>query len=243
MPTPLTLRKARQGRHGFASALRSGVVVDPGMCVSSLYLGEPGDLVSGRAASLPRRSVSGRRGAVAGDERTREVTLRHSSCEADEQSRATGGGAGGAKGGDRGKRGTGRHAPDAEPGRRVTRSGPRTESSKGKEEGEVHRAPTPRHRRRAGRGVPRIAEGRSAGRRRSDVGGLRDGPRAQARGPAFASSPGSVSGAAEPAGLYSQAGWPAASAGDRRVGGQGRPESDGDGAECDLRGRTSSASA
>ena len=39
MPTPLTLRKAKQGRHGFASALRSGVVVDPGMCVSSLYLG------------------------------------------------------------------------------------------------------------------------------------------------------------------------------------------------------------
>src|ERR1700688_570976 len=39
MPTPVTLRKAKQGRHGFASALRSGVVVDPGMCVSSLYLG------------------------------------------------------------------------------------------------------------------------------------------------------------------------------------------------------------
>jgi retron-type reverse transcriptase len=76
--------------------------------------------------------VSGRRGAVAGDERTREVTLRHSSIEADEQSRATGGGAGGAKGGDQGIRGTGRHAPDAEPGRRVTRSGPRTESSKEK---------------------------------------------------------------------------------------------------------------
>ena len=39
MPTPLTLRKAKQGRRGFASALRSGVVVDPGKCVSSLYLG------------------------------------------------------------------------------------------------------------------------------------------------------------------------------------------------------------
>ena len=35
----MTLRKAKQWRHGFASALRSGVVVDPGMCVSSMYLG------------------------------------------------------------------------------------------------------------------------------------------------------------------------------------------------------------
>ena len=33
-----------------------------------------------------RRSASGRRGAVADDARTREVGLRHSSCEADEQS-------------------------------------------------------------------------------------------------------------------------------------------------------------
>ena len=39
MPTPLTLRKAKQGVRGFGSALRSGVVIDPGMCVSSLYLG------------------------------------------------------------------------------------------------------------------------------------------------------------------------------------------------------------
>ena len=42
---------------------------------------------------------------------------------------------GGAKGGDRGERETGRHAPDAEPGRRVTRPGSRTENGKGKEEG------------------------------------------------------------------------------------------------------------
>jgi hypothetical protein len=80
---------------------------------------EPGDLVFGRAALPPRRSVSGRRGAVADDERTREVTLRHSSCEADEQNGAIRHGAGGAKGGDQGERETGRHAPDSEPGRRV----------------------------------------------------------------------------------------------------------------------------
>src|SRR5271154_6136149 len=39
MPTLSTQRKAKQGRHGFASALRSGVVVEPGMCASSLYSG------------------------------------------------------------------------------------------------------------------------------------------------------------------------------------------------------------
>src|SRR5271163_1672776 len=76
--------------------------------------------------------MSGRRGAVAGDEQTREVTLHHSSCEADEQSRAR---TGGAKGGDRGKRGKGRYAPDTEPGRRVTRPILQTEGGKGKPPG------------------------------------------------------------------------------------------------------------
>ena len=41
--------------------------------------------------------------------------------EACEQSRATGGGVGGAKGGDRGEHGPATHATDAEPGKRVTR--------------------------------------------------------------------------------------------------------------------------
>jgi Reverse transcriptase (RNA-dependent DNA polymerase) len=82
---------------------------------------------SRRAASPPRRSVSGRRGAIADDERTREVTIRH--------------------------------------------------SSKKREDGEVHRAPT------------------------HHLDSLEES--AQARGPAFAGSPGSVSAAAEPAGLYS----------------------------------------
>jgi hypothetical protein len=35
------------------------------------------------------------------------------------------------------------HAPGAEPGKRVTGAGPRTASSKAKEEGEVHIAPAP----------------------------------------------------------------------------------------------------
>jgi hypothetical protein len=40
-----------------------------------------------------------------------------------------GGGAGGAKGGGRGKRGPAKHAPDADPGSRVIGAGPRTSSS------------------------------------------------------------------------------------------------------------------
>src|ERR1700740_3648329 len=72
--------------------------------------------------------------------RTWEVRLRHSSCEADEQSRATGCGAGGAKGGDQGECEPAKHAPGAGPGKRVTGAGTRTASRKAKEEGEVHLA-------------------------------------------------------------------------------------------------------
>ena len=98
-----------------------GAVALPGSKATSLAVKDR--IGTGRSRVWPGLRAapvrSGRRGAVADDERTREVTLRHSSYEADEQSRATGGGAGGAKGGDQGKCGTGRHALDAEPGRRV----------------------------------------------------------------------------------------------------------------------------
>ncbi len=50
-----------------------------------------------------RWPASERRGAVTDDVRTREVRLRRSSGEADEHSRATGRGVGGAKGGGQGK--------------------------------------------------------------------------------------------------------------------------------------------
>jgi hypothetical protein len=50
---------------------------------------------------VPTWSASGRRGAGADDARTREVGLRHSSFEADEQGGAIRCGAGGAKGGAR----------------------------------------------------------------------------------------------------------------------------------------------
>src|SRR5260370_36264387 len=83
---------------------------------------------------VPTCSASGRRGVVADDARAREVGLRHSSCEAGEQSGATRCGAGGAKGGDQGECGPAKHASGAEPGKRVTSAGAHTASSKGKEE-------------------------------------------------------------------------------------------------------------
>ena len=51
----------------------------------------------------------------------------HSSCEADEQSRATGCGVGGAKGGGRGECETAKHGPGTVPGDRVTGAGAHTE--------------------------------------------------------------------------------------------------------------------
>src|ERR1035437_278562 len=68
----------------------------------------------------PPWSASGRRGAEADDARTWEVRLRHSSGEADEQGRASGCRAGGAKGGGRGKCEPAKHAPGTVPGKRVT---------------------------------------------------------------------------------------------------------------------------
>src|ERR1700682_4720894 len=112
---------------------RPGVVLDTGMCGRSL-LGnrETPRLTTGH---LPDWSASGRRGAVADDERTRGVRLRHSSWEADEQGGAIRCGAGGAKGGGPGKCGPAKHAPGA---------GTHTANCKAKEEGEVHRALPPR---------------------------------------------------------------------------------------------------
>ena len=104
--------------------------------------------------------------------------LRHSSDEADEQSRATGGGVGGAKAGDQGKRGPAKHAPGAEPGKRDPGVGPRYGSRKAKEEGEVHLAPPPHQCRHAPDGVLRAQTQSRAWRGRHDVEGLRGRPRA-----------------------------------------------------------------
>ena len=75
--------------------------------------------------------------------------------EADEQSRATGCGAGGAKGGGQGECGPAKHAPGAGPGKRVTGAGAHTTSRKAKEEGTVHLAPPPHQRRTTPAGVLR----------------------------------------------------------------------------------------
>jgi len=131
-----------------------------------------------------RRTASGRRGAVADDERAREVRPRHSSREVDERSGAIRFGADGAKGGDRGKGGPAKRVPDTGPGRRVTSAGAPTASRKAQQEGEIHRAHAPRHHRTAGNSVPRHSQVRRGGCRRSDVAGLRSRPRAQAREPA-----------------------------------------------------------
>src|SRR6476619_3126385 len=82
-----------------------------------------------------------------------------------------------AKGGDQGKCGPAKHVPDAESGKRVTSAGPHTESRKGNEEGEVHRAFPPRQHRVARRGVLRIEGGCCAGRGSADMEGLRGKPR------------------------------------------------------------------
>src|SRR6516164_1240158 len=71
----------------------------------------------------------------------------------------------------------------------------------------------------------------------ADVEGLRGRLRAPYRGLAPSGPPGSVSGTALAAGVYPQAGWPAAAARGRRPGGQDCPTGGGRTAERDLRGR------
>ena len=82
--------------------------------VGTLFAREPGDLLPGRFRSH-ERSASGRRGVEADEARAGEVRPLHNSIEADEQTWATGGGVGGAKGEDRGKHGRATHVPDAVP--------------------------------------------------------------------------------------------------------------------------------
>ncbi len=89
---------------------------------------------TGRSPAWPRGciawSASGRRGALADDARAGEARPLHSSEEVGEQSRATGSGAGGAKGGDRGKRRPVTHVPGTESGKRVIGAGLRATSRK-----------------------------------------------------------------------------------------------------------------
>src|SRR5437016_5946785 len=143
------------------------------MCRSSLDGNREIPRLASRGA--PLWPASGRRGAVADDEQTWEVRLRHSSWEADEQSRATGCGVGGAKGGGQGEREPAKHAPDTETGARVTGAGTRTASSKAKEE-EVHCAPSPHQHRLLTDGVLRAQTRRRLWSGRTDVADLRSRP-------------------------------------------------------------------
>src|SRR5438445_13137948 len=128
VPTPSDTRKAiRRGALSQAPR-RPGVVGDPGMCRHSLYGNREVSWLT-KAASRDW-SASGRRGAEADDARPREVRLRHSSDEVAEQNRGTGSGGDGAKGGGRGEREPATHAPDTEPGKRVTDAGARTDGRK-----------------------------------------------------------------------------------------------------------------
>src|SRR5207302_8450338 len=126
VPTLFRVRKATRFGRTIARSERPGVVEEPGMCRSSL----DGNREIPRLASCGALlwPASGRRGAVADDERTWEVRLRNSSWEADEQSRATGCGVGGAKCGGRGECEPAKHAPGAGPGKCVTGAGAHTAS-------------------------------------------------------------------------------------------------------------------
>src|SRR6202030_396380 len=121
-------------------------------------------------------SALGRRGAVANDERSWEVRLRHSSAEADEQSRATGCGAGGAKGGGQGECEPAKHAPGAAPGKRVTGAGAHTASRKATEEGTVHFALPPSQHRLTPAGIFRAQARSRTGCGRTDMAGRRGRP-------------------------------------------------------------------
>src|SRR5882724_5428593 len=135
VPTLFRARKATRFGRTIARSERPGVVEEPGMCRSSL----DGNREIPRLASCGALlwPASGRRGAVADDERTWEVRLRNSSWEADEQSRATGCGVGGAKCGGRRECEPAKHAPGAGPGKCVTGAGAHTASRKATEEGTV----------------------------------------------------------------------------------------------------------
>ena len=128
MPTLSVERKAaRRGALSRAPS-RSCEVLDPGTLAKPLVW-EPGDLLPGPPRKGPGPHWEGRR-AEAGDARAGEVRPFRSSEETGEQRRATASGVGGAKGRGQGERGRARHAPDTETGKRVTRAGPRTASSK-----------------------------------------------------------------------------------------------------------------
>src|SRR4051794_12670122 len=119
---------------------------------------------------LSNRPASGRRGAIADDERTREVSppalakapdpaivavkptnkAGQPAAELGERRAGTEGLAGAGT-----RQGTAKHVPGAEPGKRVPGAGSRTDSRKAQEEGTVHHALLPPQYRSVPGSVPR----------------------------------------------------------------------------------------
>ncbi len=230
-PTPLIRRKATR-REAPARAPGGPARSETLACVDAPCAG------TGRSPAWPAasavRSASGRRGAEADDARAGEVRPLHSSCEADEQSRVTGGGAGGAKGGGQGKHTSAAHAPGSGPGKRVTGAGACTESGTKPEDGTVHLAPPSPRPGHVADDVLCSQAGRGRRRGRADMTGLRGRSRSQDRRSAPTGPARSLSGAAGPAAVHPEAGRATAPARDRGPGGQDRPKGHGGGAERDL---------
>src|SRR5262249_3056596 len=210
MPTPYWSRKAtRRGA-------RCECPADPAWSETLAYVDAP-CTGTGRSrvrpgGGMPRRSVSGRRGAESDDERRREVRPGRSSGEAGEQGGAIRGGAGGAKGWGRGEGGPPKHAPDADPGSGDPGAGPHTGSSKAKGAGAVHCAAAPRQPGHAAAVVLRAQASGGPRHRWDDVAGLRGGSRGPARRSARTGPPRSVSAATLAPELYTEGGREAAAA-------------------------------
>jgi hypothetical protein len=115
MPTPLLQAEGNNGRIVIARAGRTGAVEERGHAHKQLHAREPRDLVVAGRNREP--AARGRPRPESRDERPREVTCAHSTDEAPEQSRESGGGRGGGKGCNQGESDWAKRTPDAEPGK------------------------------------------------------------------------------------------------------------------------------
>ena len=170
------------GRREKARTVRPGVVLDPGMCSSSPRGNRKILVHPGRSR---RRIASGRRGAVAGDERAGEVRPRHSSAERPTNEAERSGSEPASQG--RGPRGM--RSNKARTGRRTGEACHRRWTAYGKPQGERRRRSIMRSSTLSASsgledGVPRTRGGRRRRRGWADMDGVRGDPRAQARGPA-----------------------------------------------------------
>src|SRR5215218_3850534 len=167
VPTPYNQAEGNIDGRGSASGRRT---------LRGLNAREPGDpTVARRRRCCPARiaGVAGRRGGgprgegrwpQALDERSSGVRQPRSTCEAGEQRRGIGGGAGGGKAAGQGEHGPANRAPDAAPGPwRVKGAGSCAPSRKRGQGRAVHRAVAPRWRRATACGVSGVEPQRGGG--------------------------------------------------------------------------------